>query len=87
MLDRYCVTCHNERLKTAGLALDTLSVEEATEAASLEKVVRKLRTSTMPPAGRPRPAPELWRVAASLEGGSIAPPPRRPIPDARRSIA
>src|SRR5436190_13287287 len=68
MLDRYCVTCHNQRVKTAGLALDTLSVEEATDAASLEKVVRKLRTGTMPPAGRPRPAQETYgTVAASLE--------------------
>src|SRR5262245_812575 len=46
MFDRYCVTCHNQRSKTAGLALDTLGVEEATDAASLEKVVRKLRTGT-----------------------------------------
>ena len=27
LLDRYCVTCHNETLKTAGLTLDTLDVE------------------------------------------------------------
>ena len=29
LLDRYCVTCHNERLKTAGLSLDRIDVVEA----------------------------------------------------------
>ena len=57
-LDRYCVTCHNERLKTAGLMLDTVDVGQvAANAAVLEKVVRKLRSGQMPPVGRPRPDP------------------------------
>ena len=56
LLDRYCVTCHNERLQTAGLALDAVDVERVAEhAAVLEKVVRKLRSGQMPPAGRPQP--------------------------------
>ena len=55
-LDRYCVTCHNERLKTAGLVLDTVDLgQAAANAAVLEKVVRKLRSWQMPPVGRPRP--------------------------------
>ena len=26
VLDTYCITCHNQRLRTGGLALDTLDV-------------------------------------------------------------
>ena len=56
LLNRYCVTCHNERLKTAGLLLDKMDVEQvSTGAEAWEKVVRKLRTEAMPPAGVPRP--------------------------------
>ncbi|MXY18224.1 MAG: hypothetical protein F4Y57_14870, partial [Acidobacteria bacterium] len=56
VLDRYCVTCHNGQLRTAGLALDALDVEHVTgHAETWEKVVRKLRARAMPPAGRPRP--------------------------------
>ena len=56
VLDRYCVTCHNERLKTGGLTLDTIGVDDISEGAEVwEKVIRKLRGSLMPPAGRPRP--------------------------------
>ena len=56
LLNRYCVTCHNERLKTAGLLLDKMDVEQVGAGAEAwEKVVRKLRTGAMPPAGVPRP--------------------------------
>ena len=56
LLDRYCVTCHNERLQTTELMLDRLDLTEvAANAAVLEKVVHKLRTGQMPPEGRPRP--------------------------------
>ena len=70
-LDRYCVTCHNERvvtgrgappsmlvsqLRAAGLAFDTLDVSRvAGDADAWERVIRKLEARTMPPAGRPRP--------------------------------
>jgi hypothetical protein len=56
LLNRYCVTCHNERLKTAQLMLDAANVEDVREHADVwEKVARKLRAGAMPPAGRPRP--------------------------------
>jgi hypothetical protein len=56
VLDRYCVTCHNERLKTAGLMLDKIDLSQlAGQAPVLEKVILKLRSGQMPPAGRPRP--------------------------------
>src|SRR5262249_7111449 len=69
VLDRYCVTCHNQRLKTAGLMLDTLDPARIGERAEVwEKVGRKIRTGAMPPAGRPRPDKALAdSVAASLE--------------------
>ena len=56
LLNRYCVTCHNERLRTAELTLDKMNVDDVTrEPAIWEKVIRKLRTGAMPPAGMPRP--------------------------------
>ncbi len=56
LLDQYCVTCHNQRLKTAGLLLDTMDLDHvATDAAAWEKVVRKIRTGMMPPSGARRP--------------------------------
>ena len=52
----YCVTCHNQRLKTGGLALDALDVNNVGEhAAEWEKVVIKLRAGLMPPSGVRRP--------------------------------
>ena len=69
MLEQYCVACHNARTLTAGLALDTLDMAEAGEHPDVwEKVVRKLRTGAMPPAGRPRPdEAESNEVATWLE--------------------
>ena len=56
LLNRYCVTCHNEKLRTAGLALDRADIEHIPAGAEVwEKVIRKLRTGSMPPAGLPRP--------------------------------
>ena len=69
VLDRYCVSCHNERLRTAGLALDTANIEQVAEGAEVwEKVATKLRTGGMPPFGRPRPDPRTYdRFASWLE--------------------
>jgi len=56
LINQYCVTCHNEKAKTAGLMLDKLDIEHAGEHAEVwEKVVRKLRGGMMPPHGMPRP--------------------------------
>ena len=56
LLNQYCVTCHNERMKTANLMLDTLDLARVGENAAVwEKVVRKLRAGMMPPAGSQRP--------------------------------
>jgi len=56
VLDRYCVTCHNARLRTASLLLDQADVDHPeTNAAVWEKVLHKLRAREMPPAGVPHP--------------------------------
>jgi hypothetical protein len=67
ILDKYCVGCHNERTHTAGMVLDkTVDVAHPEQRAEVwEKVIRKLRTGTMPPAGRPRPDAAGYDVVAS----------------------
>jgi len=69
VLDKYCVTCHNQKLLTAGLALDKADVTNIPAGAQVwEKVVRKLGTSSMPPLGMPRPdKPTYDAFAAWLE--------------------
>jgi mono/diheme cytochrome c family protein len=69
VLDKYCFTCHNQRLKTAGLALDALDLGHVSEKAAVwEAVVRKIRTGAMPPAGLPRPdKPAASGVASWIE--------------------
>ncbi len=69
LLDRYCVTCHNDNLRTAGLTLDTVDVARVGDHAEVwEQVVGKLRAGMMPPAGRPRPDRETYaRLTTYLE--------------------
>src|SRR6266853_1289167 len=69
VLDRYCVTCHNQKLKTAGLLLDKMDLAHMGEQAEAwEKIVRKLRAGMMPPQGLPRPAPAAYEaLTAALE--------------------
>ena len=56
LIDQYCVTCHNERIKTASLMLDKMDPAHiAQDREAWEKVVRKLRAGMMPPQGMPRP--------------------------------
>ncbi len=56
LVDRYCVVCHNETARTAGLMLDQADlVSVSNDAPIWEKVIRKLRAGQMPPAGMPRP--------------------------------
>ena len=60
---RYCVTCHNDRLRTADLSLAGLDLSQVgAHAETWEKVVTKLRARTMPPAGRPRPAADTYET-------------------------
>ena len=55
-IQKYCVSCHNEKVKSGGLTLSTLDLARVTGNADVwEHVIRKVRTGAMPPAGRPRP--------------------------------
>src|SRR6188768_3270442 len=57
LLDQYCVTCHNDRLKTANLSLQGLDLTKVSDQSELwEKVIRKLRAGVMPPPDLPRPS-------------------------------
>ncbi|MEE8350107.1 MAG: DUF1592 domain-containing protein [Acidobacteriota bacterium] len=83
VLDRYCVICHNEQARTAGLTLDSMNLELINEGAAVwEKVLRKLRARAMPPAGMPRPDEAAYDslityLEQELDG---APPnPGRPV--------
>ncbi|PYR24495.1 MAG: hypothetical protein DMF98_15215 [Acidobacteria bacterium] len=69
LVGTYCVTCHNQRVKSANLALDNLDTEHVFNAAETwEKVVVKLRSRAMPPAGVRRPDNATYdRVATWLE--------------------
>jgi mono/diheme cytochrome c family protein len=69
LFDHYCVTCHNQKLKTAGLELDKLDPTRAADnPESWEKVIRKLRAGMMPPLGMPRPdSATIAQTAAYLE--------------------
>src|SRR5207245_389247 len=56
VLDKYCIVCHNQRAKTAGLMLDQAGLNNPPANAEVwEKVIRRLRAGTMPPLGMPRP--------------------------------
>src|SRR5204862_3330070 len=56
LVNQYCITCHNEKLKTGDLMLDKLDLEHVgAQAETWEKVARKVRAGLMPPAGAPRP--------------------------------
>src|SRR5262245_8209838 len=69
VLAQYCVTCHNEKLRTAGLTLEKLNPARVSDNTEVwEKVVRKLRAGMMPPQGLPRPDAVTYEtVTAALE--------------------
>ncbi len=69
ILDKYCVTCHNDRAKTGGLTLEKIDVANIpANAETWEKVIRKLRVGAMPPSGMPKPsAAEVSAFLSSLE--------------------
>ena len=86
VINQYCVTCHNQRLKTGGLALDSLDLASVPQdAETWEKVVRKLRAGAMPPQGVRRPDEATYHgLTAWLENeldraAAANPNPGRPM--------
>jgi Protein of unknown function (DUF1592)/Protein of unknown function (DUF1588)/Protein of unknown function (DUF1585)/Protein of unknown function (DUF1587)/Protein of unknown function (DUF1595) len=72
VIDKYCVSCHNDKVKTAGLALNTISAENVNENTEVwEKVVRKLRSRYMPPVGLPRPDESGYNTVTSALEASL----------------
>ena len=90
LLQRYCLTCHTQRLMERGtvpVELESADLENVPAQAEIwEKVIRKVRTGTMPPLGRPRPAAAAAdRLAAWLEteidrAAAASPNPGRTVP-------
>ncbi|MCU1338963.1 MAG: hypothetical protein JWO19_4544 [Bryobacterales bacterium] len=67
VFNRYCLTCHNARLKTGDFVLDPAYLSDIGGHAEVwEKVVRKLRSGAMPPAGAPRPDSATYESTASF---------------------
>jgi hypothetical protein len=65
-LDRYCVTCHNEKLRMADLTLDLADVNDVNAAPYVwEKVISKLSLKAMPPVGMPRPDADFYAKFSS----------------------
>jgi mono/diheme cytochrome c family protein len=64
LINQYCVSCHSQKLKTAGVSLELLDLTKVADgAATWERVLRKIRIGEMPPPGLPRPSAP---VAASF---------------------
>jgi cytochrome c551/c552 len=80
VINRYCVSCHNDRLKRGGLALDTVAAHEVADNPDVwEKVLRKIRARQMPPIGMPRPDEATYdativALEASLDRAAAANP-------------
>jgi len=69
VVQRYCQGCHNDRMLTGNLSLEGFDVAHAgNEAATAEKMIRKLRANMMPPPGLRRPpAATLVSLVETLE--------------------
>src|SRR5262245_59691841 len=80
LVNKYCVTCHNEKAKSGGLVLEKVDVDHPAANDELrEKAIRKLRAVLMPPSGAPRPdraVLESFRAAleAAIDQGALAKP-------------
>src|SRR5258708_5393660 len=85
-LKKYCVTCHSDKVRSAGLSLESVNLSDVTQSGeALEKVVRKLASGSMPPPSAPKPAKAtaeafLTSLETSLDQAAAARPnPGRPM--------
>jgi hypothetical protein len=66
MLDQYCVACHNDRVKTAGVSVSPNSAGIPAQNPELwEKIVTKLRHRHMPPLGMRRPEGQTYETVVT----------------------
>jgi len=73
VIERSCVTCHNDRAKAGGLSLAGFSMASAGDVPEItEKMIRKVRAGQMPPAGGARDESALTALAAALEAAADA---------------
>src|SRR5262244_1869495 len=86
VVTQYCTSCHNERTKTAGLALDKLDFSNVAANADIwEKAVRKVRVGMMPPQGATQPDAQKRQSLVSWLTGELDraaagnPNPGRPL--------
>ena len=82
LIGAYCVGCHNQRTKTAGVMFDTMDLADVSkDAEAWEKAVRKLRGGLMPPPGARRPEPAaVDTFVSALERSLDAAAASRPNP-------
>lgn len=67
VINQYCVTCHNDALRTAGFSLQHANFNNMEEhAETWEKVLRKVKVKTMPPSGMPRPDDATYEAFADF---------------------
>jgi cytochrome c551/c552 len=85
-LKQYCFTCHNDKLKTAGLSLESMDLAHVANNADVwEKVIRKTRVGMMPPQGLPQPdaatrqALVSWLQTSLDRAAAEKPNPGRPL--------
>jgi len=85
VLERYCISCHNEELNTGNLRLDNIDIAHVSDNPQIwEKVVHKLRADEMPPSDRPQPpkgarkAVLAWLITSLDDAAAIAPNPGKP---------
>ncbi len=80
LVNQYCVVCHNATLKTGGLELDAIDVNDIGAHPDVwERVLRKLRANAMPPTGMPRPDEAIFTnfesdLAETLDALALANP-------------
>jgi mono/diheme cytochrome c family protein len=88
LLDQYCLGCHNQKLKTAGIAFDLVDLSNVGGHADvLERALRKLRAGEMPPVNMPHPdAPAVASFTGWLEDRLDKQQRQIRIPEDLRSI-
>src|SRR5207253_4676118 len=67
VVNKYCVTCHNDKARTGGLTLEHADFADVPRGAETwEKVIRKVRAGMMPPTGAARPEATQWHALVTF---------------------